>query len=78
MVPASHGHVTEALGAYAVGALEDREREEVEAHLLVCEECRERHGDIEEAVTAWLGPDPAPPSPEVWEKIQAELRRRPP
>ena len=36
----SHGEIQELLGAYALGAVNDRERTIIEAHLQTCESCR--------------------------------------
>lgn len=37
------GHLSDALGAYVLGALEDDERQAVEGHLSMCEACRGEH-----------------------------------
>ncbi len=76
MVPGSGSHVTDVIGAYALGALEDDENKTVEAHLLICEGCREAARDAS-AATELLGPnEDVTPPPEVWERIRAEVRER--
>lgn len=49
----SHGEIQELLGAYALGAVNDRERAIIEAHLLTCESCRvelDDHNRLAEAL----------------------------
>lgn len=38
--PLSHGEIQELLGAYALDAVDQRERDVIEAHLPTCESCR--------------------------------------
>lgn len=76
----SHEEIRELLGAYVVGALADEtEREAVAAHLEWCEECQAEENDLRLAAeqlrqerAEW---DEA--AQEVWERVRAEVRRRP-
>jgi anti-sigma factor RsiW len=47
-------HPREALGAYALAALDDAERDEIEAHLASCAECREEYQELR-TMTEQLG-----------------------
>lgn len=49
----SHGDIQELLGAYALGAVDERERTIIEAHLETCESCRvelDDHSRLAEAL----------------------------
>ena len=72
-----HPEVEDLLGAYALDALEDDERDGVELHLRDCPRCRAEVADFREtaALLAYGGAE-APPG--VWEKIQASLEEAPP
>jgi hypothetical protein len=65
-------HPGEDLAVYALDALDEIERRQVDDHLAGCPECRlELDGHYE--VLAALGPDEAPP-PRVWEGVMAAIR----
>lgn len=72
-----HPDVEDFLGAYALDALEDDERDAVALHLRDCPRCRAEVADFREtaALLAYGGAE-APPG--VWEKIQASLEEAPP
>lgn len=70
-----HARFRDDLAAYTLGALDPREREELERHLAACEECSER--------LLWLRPatelisesvERRDPPPELRERIMAEVR----
>jgi anti-sigma-K factor RskA len=70
-----HARFRDDLAAYMLGALDRREREELESHLETCEECSER--------LRWLGPaaellsesvERRDPPPALRERIMAEVR----
>ena len=63
----SDGHPQDDLAAYAVDALEGRERRAVEAHLALCPACRRELAAHEEALAGMIG-DERPPA-EVWARI---------
>lgn len=46
----SHEHANALLGAYALRALDENERRDVEAHLGACEPCRAQAEPLEEVV----------------------------
>lgn len=72
-----HPDVEDLLGAYALDALDDDERDAVEHHLRDCPRCRAEVADFREtaALLAYGGAE-APPG--IWEKIQASLEEAPP
>ena len=72
-----HPDVEDLLGAYALDALDEGERDAVELHLRDCPRCRAEVADFREtaALLAYGGAE-APPG--VWEKIQASLEEAPP
>lgn len=69
-----HTAVFDSLGAYALGALPDREREQVAAHLERCPICAEDAGALERAATHLIDVVPiAEPSPELRKRIMAAV-----
>ena len=64
--------IEELLGAYALNAVEDDERQLVEAHLSECQACRNEVRDHREVAALLVG-DPAPPPERVWNGILAEI-----
>ena len=70
-----HDAVRELTAAYALDALEPDEEREVEAHLRVCERCREELAAFTEAATALAYDVEAPaPAPALRERILADVR----
>jgi anti-sigma factor RsiW len=63
LVGEEHARVAPALGAFALGALEPEEAEEVEAHLETCPACRAEAERLVRAA-AWLGTAQEAPPPE--------------
>jgi hypothetical protein len=78
----AHQVLREQLGAYAVGALEPRERAEVDAHLQECRSCREQLSRLAAlpGLLARLSPDeatePVPVPADVGERALAALGTR--
>ena len=70
-------HVTDDLGAYALGALDAHDRSRVDVHLATCTACVARVTEYL-AITGSLPLALAPvsPPPEGWTGIQAAIRRR--
>jgi anti-sigma factor RsiW len=64
--------VHDLTAAYALHALDEREREEYEAHLATCERCRDELAQLTEAASAlaWAVESPPPP-PELRTRILA-------
>jgi anti-sigma factor RsiW len=72
MHDSNHLEIEELLGAYALDAIEDRERDLVDRHLLECEPCRvEVDGHRE--VVALLSADQEPAPGRIWELIAGAL-----
>jgi hypothetical protein len=65
------------IGAYALDAVDEDEREAVERHLAVCARCRAELADDLE-VAAMLAYDGAPAPVDVWERIASSLEEAPP
>lgn len=63
---------TELLGAYALDAVDDDEREAIELHLVDCPRCRAEVAEHRE-VAAFLSQSGAPAPAGVWDRIAAEL-----
>jgi anti-sigma-K factor RskA len=70
--PPSHEELRELLGAYALGALDADEREEVDALLLTDADARAELHELEHA-TAWLGHASLRPSTRAWDVIAAAI-----
>ena len=60
------------LGAYALDAVDQTEREEVEAHLAGCAPCRRDLARLREA--AKVLPSPSRPPEDLWKRIVAEVQ----
>ena len=67
-----NGHIGELAELYALGTLGDSQRESVDAHVLVCDECAGRLGEAEAAVAATIG-ERLPP-PHLDSRIRASFR----
>jgi anti-sigma-K factor RskA len=64
-------HPADDLAAYALDALDDAERQAVEAHVAGCPDCQAKLGEFHETLVA-LVPEEAPPST-VWQGIAASI-----
>jgi hypothetical protein len=73
----SHNDIEELLGAYALDAVDDDERDLVERHLLTCPRCR---AEVEEhrEVAALLAHDGSTAPPQLWDRIAGSLDSAPP
>lgn len=69
--------IEELIGAYALDAVDDDEREAVEQHLAVCARCRAELAEHRE-VAALLAYDGRPAPAEVWDRIVISLDEPPP
>lgn len=68
----THDPIEDLLGAYALNAVDDDEREAIEAHLATCPRCRaEVDGHREVAAHLALGGAPAPNG--LWERIAGAI-----
>jgi anti-sigma-K factor RskA len=70
----THDEAQELLGAYAVHALDDDERDGVDSHLVSCPDCSEELGMLLEASAAMGMTDREPPSADLWQRIRTEVR----
>src|SRR5437870_7042409 len=73
----SHRAIEELLGAYALDAVDNDEREVIEAHLVDCPRCRAEVADDRE-VAAFLGHTGGSAPTGVWDRIAASLEEAPP
>lgn len=72
-----HSQLEDLLGAYALDAVDDEERVEIEAHLAICPRCRaEVQAHREAASLLAFGGTNAPEG--VWTRIAASLEEPPP
>jgi hypothetical protein len=69
--------IEELIGAYALDAVDDDEREAVERHLAVCARCRAELVEHRE-VAALLAYDGQPAPDDVWDRIVVSLEEPPP
>jgi anti-sigma-K factor RskA len=71
----AHDAVHDLTPAYALDALDERERAEYEAHLATCESCRAELASLQESASslAYSVPAPAPP-PQLRERILEQAR----
>ncbi|MDQ3646414.1 MAG: anti-sigma factor [Actinomycetota bacterium] len=71
-----HGRLKESVAAFAIGALEEDEREEVLRHLETCDECRDEFDGFA-TVAHWLAllHEPPPLPSGFQERVVAEARR---
>lgn len=60
------------LGAYALDAVDQAERQQVEAHLEGCAACRRELARLREA--ADMLPSASPPPEDLWKRIVAEVQ----
>ena len=72
-----HSQFAEALGAYVLGALDDRERAQVDAHLRGCERCSRELAELERAaeILPRSVPQLRPPEPlrdRIMRSVEAE------
>ncbi len=75
MSEAEHEALRSLLGAYALDAVDDTERAQVDEHLPGCPRCRAEAGDHRE-VAALLGRSGAPAPAGLWDRIASELDGR--
>lgn len=80
--PRAHPEVAEALGAYVLGALDDRERGQVEAHVRGCERCARELAELERAaeILPRSVPQLRPPGPlkeRIMRSVEAEAAAGP-
>jgi anti-sigma-K factor RskA len=68
----SPAEVKELLGAYALGALDDDEREQVERLVLTDQDARAELHALQLGA-AWLARSDLRPAPRVWEAIQSQM-----
>lgn len=71
----AHERVNALLAAFAVGALEEGETADVEAHIQQCSVCASELRKLQEAV-AFLSERLERPPDDVWERILRQIRRR--
>jgi anti-sigma-K factor RskA len=71
----AHEAVHDLTAAYALDALDERERAEYEAHLATCEACRAELASLQESAAslAYSVPAPAPP-PQLRERVLQQAR----
>ncbi len=67
-----HDEFSDLLGAYALDAVDDDERDAIERHLVGCPRCRAEVAEHRE-VAAFLSQSGAPAPDGVWDRIAAEL-----
>jgi anti-sigma-K factor RskA len=72
----THGEIEELLGAYALDAVPDDERELVEQHLRECAQCRQELAEHREAAALLALGAPAPEG--LWDQISGSIAGQPP
>ena len=76
MTVADHSRWADAAGAYVLGAMAGREREEFEGHLATCAICRDDVDELRPAAEALpMASPPMLPPPELKDRIMAEVER---
>jgi anti-sigma-K factor RskA len=65
------------VGAYAVDALDDQERDAYETHLADCDQCRAELARLRESATVLATSASVAPPPELKERVMAEIRSEP-
>jgi anti-sigma factor RsiW len=71
----AHDAVHDLTPAYALDALDERERAEYEAHLATCESCRAELASLQESASSLAYSVPAPaPRPQLRERILEQAR----
>jgi anti-sigma factor RsiW len=73
----THSQLQELLGAYALDAVDDDERDLVEAHLVGCPRCRAEVAEHREVAARLAHTGTAAP-PGLWDRIAASLEEAPP
>jgi len=73
----SHREIQQLLGAYALDAVDDDERDAIELHLATCPRCRAEVMEDRE-VAAFLGHTGGPAPSGLWDRIAASLEEAPP
>lgn len=76
-VPLSHDEIAELLGAYALDAVDQHERDVVDAHLVSCARCRAEVQEHREVATLLAFSGEAAPDG-LWQRIAASLDEPPP
>jgi len=77
----THNEIEELLGVYALDALDDEERREVDEHLPTCPRCRAElaaHREVAAMMGNALGESPAVAPDEIWDRISSSLLDEPP
>lgn len=69
---ADHDDFRDLLGPYALGAVDEAERDQLEAHLQGCAPCRWDLARLVKAADKL--PSPTRPPAELWRRIVAEVR----
>jgi hypothetical protein len=77
VIELSHDEIQELLGAFALNATDDDERDVVERHLDTCPRCRGEVADFRE-VAALLSNTGSPAPDGVWDRIVGALEEAPP
>jgi anti-sigma-K factor RskA len=77
MTERSVPEIEELIGAYALDAIDDDEREAVEQHLVVCPRCRAELAEHRE-VAALLAYDGSPAPADLWDRIVESIDEPPP
>lgn len=72
MTPEDHDSLREALGAYALDAVDGPEREAIEVHLADCAECRDEV-DRHRGIAAMLAEADAPLPAGLWDRVRSEI-----
>jgi anti-sigma factor RsiW len=67
-----HSRIRALLGAYALGAVDQAERADLDAHLADCRSCRRELAQLREAA-GMLPSVPRPPD-ELWQRIVDDVR----
>jgi anti-sigma-K factor RskA len=77
----THVEIEELLGAYALDAVDEDERREVEEHLATCPRCRAEvtaHREVAAMLGNATGEGPAVAPENLWDRIAASLQEEPP
>lgn len=70
----SHDDIRSLLGAYAIHAVDDHERDAVESHLTGCVPCADEVARLVEASAVMGLVDLEEPAPELWSRILTDMR----
>lgn len=70
-------HYLDDINAWVDGTLDRVERREIEDHLAVCESCRTVAADLRRIRSLGQSLDRFTPPPALWERVTAELERKP-